>query len=171
MDCNYRCSRNLIMEITSTEIEQALKSLAETPHRLATASSGLENAQLQTKPDETSWSANDILAHLRACADVWGKTIQAMLAQETPTLRHVSPRTWIRKTDYLELPFRESFQAFADQRNELLNTLKNLDFAAWSRGAMIKERRHTVFSQARRLAQHEHDHCEQIEALLKHERH
>ena len=59
------------MEVTSTEIEQALKSLAETPHRLAPASSGLENAQLQTKPDETSWSANDILAHLRACADVW----------------------------------------------------------------------------------------------------
>jgi uncharacterized damage-inducible protein DinB len=155
------------MEVTSTEIEQVLKSLAETPHRLATASSGLESARLQSKPDEKSWSANDILAHLRACADVWGNSIQAMLAQEAPTLRHVSPRTWIRKTDYLELTFSESFQAFADQRNQLLNTLKNLDFEAWSRGALIKERRHTVFSQARRMAHHENEHCEQIEALLK----
>ena len=37
----------------------------------------------------------------------------------------------------------------------------------WSRGAMIKDRRHTVFSQARRMALHEVTHCEQIEGLVK----
>jgi hypothetical protein len=35
----------------------------------------------------------------------------------------------------------------------------------WSRGAMIRKRRHTIFSQARRMALHEVTHNEQIEAL------
>lgn len=155
------------MKVPPIEIETYLNLLAETPPRIATATRGLENARLHLKPDEKSWSANDILAHLRACADVWGKSIQMMLEKDNPTLPHVSPRTWLRKTDYLELAFRASFQAFADQRNELLNMLKNLTFEAWSRGAMIKGREHTVFSQARRMVQHELEHCEQFELLLK----
>ncbi len=90
-----------------------------------------------------------------------------MLAEDHPTLPHVSPRTWVRKTDYLKLDFHESLQAFVHQRAELLDTLKNLNFEAWSRGAIIKGRNHTVFSQARRMAHHENEHCEQLEALLK----
>jgi hypothetical protein len=155
------------MEVTLTEVERVLELLTETPRRLVTISSSFENSQLQLKPDQESWSANDILAHLRSCADVWGKSIERMLAEDNPTLPHVSPRTWVRKTDYPELAFHESLQAFAYQRAELLDTLKNLDFEAWSRGAIIKGRTHTVFSQARRLAHHENVHCEQIEALLK----
>ena len=45
-------------------------------------------------------------------------------------------------------------------------TLYDLEFADWSRGAMIKDRRHTIFSQAWRMALHEVTHNEQIEALL-----
>ena len=155
------------MQTTSTEIEQTLILLAKTPHRIATASKDFENSRLHSKPDTKSWSANDVLAHLRSCADVWGKTIQAMVAEDTPTLPHVSPRTWIRKTNYTELPFHISFQAFVTQRNELLILLKNLGFEAWSRDAMIKGRKHTVFSQARRMVHHEHQHCDQMELLLK----
>jgi hypothetical protein len=40
-----------------------------------------------------------------------------------------------------------------------------LDFADWSRDAEIKDRPHTVFNQARRLAMHEAAHCEQIEMM------
>jgi hypothetical protein len=150
-----------------TEIEDVLNLLAETPQRLATASGTFENSRLQFKPDKESWSANDILAHLRACADVWGKSIERMLAEDNPTLSHISPRTWVRKTDYPELAFHESLQAFVRQRAELLDTLKKLDVEGWSRGAIIKGRTHTVFSQAQRLAHHENIHCEQIEVLLK----
>src|SRR5262245_48761171 len=100
------------MEATPAEIEKFLQVLTETPLRIAAASSNLENARLYAKPDEKSWSLNEILAHLRACADVWGKSIQVMLVQDNPTLRHVSPRSWIRKTDYPQLAFHESFQAF-----------------------------------------------------------
>ena len=61
-----------------------------------------------------------MLAHLRACADVWGDCIVAMITQDTPTLRAVDPRTWIRQTDYLAQDFEPSLHAFATQRTALL---------------------------------------------------
>ena len=94
-----------------------------------------------------------------------------MIEQDHPILRYVSPRTWIRKTDYLELEFGSSLQAFTKQRNDLVKSLKALAIQDWSRPATFTEttkgREQTVFSYARRIAEHDNEHCKQIEALLK----
>jgi hypothetical protein len=153
------------MKATTTESDDVLRLLAETPQRIVAASSDLPDEQLNLKPDSKSWSANEILAHLRACADIWGETIEAMLTQDEPVLMYISPRSWMKRAKYRQSTFSVSFQAFVEQRDDLLHTLNDLEFAGWSRGAMIKNRHHTVFSQARRMALHEVTHCEQIEAL------
>jgi hypothetical protein len=159
------------MDMTTTEIEAFLAILARTPPFIASISNSIEKDLLQYKSEEEPWSANDILAHLRACAVMWGKSILAMLEKDQPTLRYVSPRTWIRKTDYPEQDFHHSLEAFSQQRNELLNTLKSLKTEDWSRGATFtgttKGRNQTVLSYVRRLALHENEHCAQIEALMK----
>lgn len=161
------------MNITSTAVEQLqlLKLLAATPRRVVTLSRGLTDARLYSKADEAAWSVNEILAHLRACADVWGKSILAMLEQDHPTLRYISPRTWIRKTTYLEQDFHQSLRAYTHQRADLLKTLRALDLADWSRGATFtataKGREQTVWSYARRIADHEREHCEQLAIMLK----
>ena len=155
------------MNINPDEIEKYLDMLSVTSRRLTKATQGFEDVRLQYKIDKKAWSVNDILAHLRSCADVWGGSIEAMLAEDTPTLPYRHPRQWIKKTNYPMLLFHESFQAFRIQRNNLLNVLKNLSFEDWSRAAIIKHREHTVFSEARRMALHENVHCQQIEELLK----
>jgi hypothetical protein len=63
------------MDTDPVEIEHILSLLAQTPDRISIMSIGHENTRLTFKPDETAWSANDILAHLRSCADMWGKSI------------------------------------------------------------------------------------------------
>jgi hypothetical protein len=90
-----------------------------------------------------------------------------MLAQDRPTLSYRHPRQWIKKTNYPDLLFHESFQAFRRQRKSLLKVLNNLPFEVWSRAAIIKQCEHTVFSETRRMALHEDIHCQQIEELLK----
>lgn len=149
------------------EIAEIVAALKENPLRLRKATSRVTNADLQVRASKPSWSANDILAHLRACADVWGETIERMLADELPKLPDIHPRKWITQTDYLELEFHSSFSVYASQREKLLKILMKLPFEDWSRGAMIGGRIHTVFTQARRIAKHEAQHCEQIEELLK----
>ncbi len=155
------------MKATLPEIKQYLQLLEETPRRLEKLTKPFAEARLQQRTEKESWSVNDILAHLRACADVWGDSIEKMLAEENPTVPYRHPRQWIKKTDYPELPFYESLKAFTAQRKKLLKVLKRLSFEDWSRAATIKGREHTVFTQVRRMATHENVHCEQIEEMLQ----
>src|SRR6266545_136866 len=155
------------MKATPTEIEKFVQILSETPLRISQAAKGLDEARLQFKADKKSWSANDILAHLRSSADLWTHSIYAMLAENEPVFSDINERKWAKVTRYSELPFAESFQAFSLQRENLLRVLKDLPFESWERSAIIFGRKHTVFTQARRLAKHESEHIEQIESLLR----
>jgi hypothetical protein len=150
----------------SLNVEQALALLAETPPRIAAITDRLTPDQLLAIPGPDEWSANDTLAHLRSCADVWGKCMRTLLDQHEPRLRAVSPRAWIRKTTYREQPFRDSFRAFAAQRADLLTILTSLAPAAWARTATVtgpgKPHTVTVLSYASRLAIHERHHLDQF---------
>ena len=150
--------------------EQILTLLAATPPRIAALTAGRPPAQLQAPPNPDEWSANDVLAHLRACADMWGNCIAAMIAEDRPTLRAVNPRTWIRKTDYREQEFQPSLHAFTTQRTALLAVLEPLPPAGWARAATVTgagavlER--TVLFYAQWLALHERPHIKQIERIV-----
>jgi len=143
-------------------IQQVLALLDETPRRIAALTAGLAPAQSRTAPYHDGWSTNDVLAHLRACADVWGNCMAAVIAEDAPTLRAVNPRTWILKTDYLDLEFRPSLRTFAKQRDELLAVLKPLPREGWSRTATVtgagKVLERTVLFYGQWMAGHERPH-------------
>src|SRR5688572_15517455 len=117
--------------------EQALALLAEAPRRIAALTKGLTEAQLHRAPESGEWSANEVLAHLRACADTRGEAIRTILASDHPTFRAVNPLTWLKETDYLELDFRPSLRAFTRQRAALLGILESLPHRGWSRAATV----------------------------------
>ena len=158
------------MRSQSLTIEQVLTLLAATPLRLAALTAGLAPKELQTRPTPDEWSANEVLAHLRACADVWGNCIMAIIAEDAPTLRAVNPTTWIKKTDYLELEFRPSLRSFATQRADLLAVLSPLPPEGWSRTARVsgagKVLERTVLFYAQWLARHERPHVKQVERIV-----
>jgi hypothetical protein len=95
---------------------------------------------LRTAPADGEWSVNDVLAHLRACADVWGGCIATILAEDDPTIRAINPRTWIDRMDYRELEFAPSLRAFTEQRAALLRVLAPLPPEGWSRAATVTGR-------------------------------
>jgi hypothetical protein len=150
--------------------EQILSLLAETPPRITALSAGLTPAQLQISLHPAEWSANDVLAHLRSCADMWGDCIVAILTQDTPTLRAVNPTTWIKKTDYPQQEFQSSLQAFTTQRVDLLTVLEPLPPEGWSRMATVtgagKVLERTVLFYAQWLAIHERPHLKQIKCIV-----
>jgi hypothetical protein len=156
---------------TPRTIEQILTMLEATPAHLADLAGGLTPTQLITPPEPGEWSARDVLAHLRACADMWGKYIGVILIDDKPTFKAVNPTSWIKKTNYRELEFHPSLQAFTIQRAELLEVLKPLAPEDWSRTAMVtgagKPRLRTVYTYAQWLANHERSHFKQIERIVK----
>ncbi len=154
---------------SSLAIEQILALLAAAPSRIAALTDGLTPAQLRQPPSPGEWSVNEVLAHLRSCADVWGGCIDRILAEEMPTIKAINPTTWIKSTDYPELEFHPSFQAFAAQRADLLTILEPLPAEAWSREAKVtgagKPLIRSVYTYAESLVVHERPHLKQIQRI------
>ena len=150
----------------SSAADQALAQLEESPALFADLTKGLTVAQLHAIPGPDEWSANDVLAHLRSCADVWGGCITTIIDEDVPTIRAISPRGWIKRTNYRDLTFRASLVAFGAQRAELLARLNPLAPKEWLRTATVKGAGKvvtaTVLDYAQRLAGHEHHHLEQF---------
>jgi hypothetical protein len=165
------CKKGEIMPEKTLSIEQILKILTESPPRITTITAGVPADQLRETPDFGGWSANEVLAHLRSCSDVWGGCIEAIVTQDTPTLRAVNPTTWIKKTNYLDLEFRSSLQAFTAQRAELLSYLRSLAPQDWKRSATVtgagKTLVRTVHFYAQWLATHERSHHKPLERIVK----
>ena len=127
-------------------------------------------ADLRAAPAPGEWSAVEVLAHLRACGDVWGGYVDLMTTTDVPTFKAVNPTTWIERTDYRDLDFRSSWQAFAQQRVELLAVLDPLPAAGWFRTALVTgagpATERTVLSYMDRMARHERTHVRQLARLL-----
>jgi DinB superfamily len=154
---------------SSLTIEQILTMLVAGPSQIDEVTAGLTEAQLHDAPSPGEWSASEVLAHLRSCADVWGNYILTILNQDKPTIRAVNPRTWIKKTDYPEQKFQSSLQAFTVQRAELLAILKPLKPKTWLRSAVVtgagKPLELTIHSYFDRMAIHERPHLKQIKRI------
>jgi DinB superfamily len=145
-------------------LDQLMALLEATAPRIAELTSSLKPAQLHL-PSDGEWSANDVLAHLRACADVWGGCMISIMGGAT-ALRAVNPLTWIERTDYRALDFTRSLRSFAIQRAELLDALRPAPHADWLRtvtvtGAGAPLKRDALFY-GRWMAGHERAHIKQI---------
>ena len=152
-------------------IEQILTMLAAAPLRISAPTAGLAPDQLRAAPSPHEWSANDVLAHLRACNEVWGGYyIMTILAKDKPTIKAMNPRTWIKNTDYLEQEFQPSLRAFTKQRRKLLAVLEPLPPKDWTRTNTLigagKPLQQTLISHADGLARHERAHIKQIERIV-----
>jgi hypothetical protein len=155
---------------TKLTIDQVLTQLTEQPKTIAALTADLPRARLHGSLSRGEWSVNDVLAHLRSCADMWGKYIATIIAEDRPTIRAMNPTTWIRSTDYPELEFAPSWRDFTKQRAELLALLRPLPKAGWSRSATVTgsgtPRERTVLDYARWLANHERSHVKHITRIV-----
>lgn len=148
--------------------------LAEHPRRIATATAAIPGSRLKKERILGEWTAVDILAHLRCCADARGEFIPRILAERRPTLRAIDPRTLFRDTTYRDLEFAQSLRAFTRQRVRLLKLLRSLSSKEWERTAIVTggglARERSVLFYAAWLARHEPAHVRHFERFVSHAR-
>jgi DinB superfamily len=153
----------------SLSSDEVLILLAEAPRRITAVTEGVDRAQLAAG-SSGEWSALEVLAHLRACADVWGGCISRIIRADQPAIRAVNPRTWIKETGYAEAAFDASLKSYASQRAELLRVLEALPRRGWSRTAIVtgagRPLERSVLFYADWLARHERAHLRQITGAL-----
>jgi len=148
--------------------DEVLELLAAGPGRVAAATARISAGALLEPLEADGWSARDVLGHMRACQRTWGGYIARILDEDHPTFRYESPRSTIRRTDFLALPFARSLEGFTADRAALVSRLRAAGADLESRwgsvkraGRGIEERSALQF--AHRLAEHELEHLAQIE--------
>ncbi len=150
--------------------DEIIAWLRAAPHRIAVATDGVSSHMLRAAPAPDTWSIVEIVAHLRACADVWGEAIDQILAARRPTFKAISPYTWLNQTDYRSLEFAATMRAYRRQRAALVRRLQGLPARAWERSAIVTgcgaplERTLTWYALG--IAGHEQSHLKHIERLL-----
>jgi hypothetical protein len=148
-----------------------IRTLAETAARAQAVAKRHPASQLMASPGPGGWSANEVLWHIRAVADVHTEHLDRILNEDTPRWRHGSPRARMKKSRYDELPFAESLAAFKRQRAELVARLKCIAPEAWQRAALVwvphyaSDWRLTLHMLAWGMADHEEGHCAQLEQV------
>jgi len=155
------------MTISPAQIEIHLALLSETLPYFQRARDTLDEAGLVRQPAPGEWSVVEVLAHLRASADVFGQTIYMCLMIDKGTVPYVHPNEWMAMQGYASVPFDENWQIFQLNRRQLLRKLNTLTPDQWERSCTIKTQVRTVYGEMRRMALHEKGHYSQIEALYK----
>jgi hypothetical protein len=149
------------------EIAAMVERLAQTPHRLAAAAAGKSPAELAAAPADDEWSPLAVLAHLRASDDILAPRLLMMLVRDEPPLPSFDERRWAELMGYDEHEFQELLAAFTFKRAELVHALRRLSQSDWQRGGTHDVSGWiTLPDILRHLADHEDEHCRQIETLL-----
>ena len=151
--------------------DEVVDMLARGPERIAAATTGITDADLLAPLEDGGWSARDVLGHMRACQQTWGGYIGRILDEDHPAFRAESPRSTIRRTDFLTMPFGRhstasspsappsspAFERPARSSSPVEPRVKLVGRGAEDRSA---------FHYAHRLAEHELEHVAQIERAM-----
>ena len=148
-------------------IDEIMAILRATVPRVAALTDGLSDPQLLARPEPSEWSANELLAHLRAAQDVLGANITRIVREDRPTWKRLSPRERQRKGGYNDWAFGAALESFATGRSDLLAVLEPMSSQDWERIAVVAVAPNRSLDQTARffgdwLARHERDHFHQM---------
>lgn len=82
-------------------------------------------------------------------------------------INYLHPGEWHDLSDFSNMSFTQFYEIKIQKRSKFLSRLVSLHLDEWGRIGVIKGKKHTVYSQARRMALHEFIHLEQISTSFK----
>lgn len=149
------------------EVADLLMRLAQTPAQLASIVTAQKQASLVARRAVDDWSADEILAHLRAADDILSYRVYALLVRDNPLLPALDERSWAVIAGYDKMDFFGSLTTFTARRAELVTALQRLPLNAWQRtGVHDANGPFTLWTLVQHLVAHEEEHCQQLAALF-----
>ena len=162
-----------------------LRRLTETPVALERRVAASSDIVVARRPEPTSWSAKEIVCHLRDIEELFQLRFHTILALDEPTIlvlgansdelapwrlcasHPLDPNRWADERQYQRSDAREALRAFQQRRGEVLATLSGLSDADWQRGGIHPARgRLTLAQWVASLAGHDDNHLAQLARAL-----
>lgn len=166
-----------------------LERLRATPAELGGLLAGRAPAALSRRPDPASWSATEIVCHLRDVEELFLVRFQTILADDDPQIltlgatpealarwgigaaigHPLDPDRWAEERQYARHDSTDALAAFVRRRRETIALLDGLTAAQWRRGGIHQARgRMEMGEWVAGLAGHDDNHLEQIKRALDH---
>ena len=144
--------------------DKALRTLRKTPALLDFALAGLDEVVARELRDGADgWSILFIACHLRDYERVVAARIEAMLAEDDPTLPSMDNEALAREGEYVDQSLAAVREDLRARRAALIARLAALDAAQWQRfGHHPQQGAATVLDVAINAGLHDVDHLEQI---------
>jgi DinB superfamily len=166
---------------------QRLATLACTPDELAGAFRDRSADLLSRRPAASSWSAVEIVCHLRDVEELFRIRFHTILALDDPKILTLSahpedlaawgiggavghpldPDRWAEERLYARDDPGHALAGFRRQRHDTLALLNSLSDAQWLRGGIHSQRgRLTLADWVASLASHDDNHVDQLRRAL-----
>jgi len=144
--------------------DKALRTLRKTPALLDFALAGLDEVVARELRDGADgWSILFIACHLRDYERVVAARIEAMLAEDDPTLPSMDNEALAREGEYVDQSLAAVREDLRARRAALIARLAALNAAQWQRlGHHPQQGAATVLDVAINAGLHDVDHLEQI---------
>jgi hypothetical protein len=157
-------------EQTDSNIKEVVQILRETPEKLAALSKGLTDEQLHKPLGVGERSFVEALAHLINTEALTSEAIYLALILKEPLLGNIHAERDLGKLLRFDLlPFADLLAYFKLRRLVLMRVLDSLKEKEWSRGIREekKQRKESVYWQARGQAMHELEHLQDLGKKLQ----
>jgi uncharacterized damage-inducible protein DinB len=148
-------------------IEEHMARLERTAGDLAAALRGVPETALSRRPDETNWSAKEVVCHMRDTEESFMARFQSVMAMDEPRFLPVEPDRWAVERQYARNDAQEALGAFKTRREESLRFLRGLKPAEWQRAGIHATRgKMTVTEFVELMAWHDDNHLDQLRRAL-----
>lgn len=174
-------------EYLKQPLERRLERLARTADDLAAEIRGRSEADLSRRPDAKSWSAKEIVCHLRDVEEFCMLRFRMMLAMDEPKVLSagnmpknpaewgvvgselpVDPNRWAEERQYLRNDGAAALDAFQRRRQESLDFLRRLTPEQWQRGCIHPTLGRLTFTDwTAQMAGHDDNHLDQLRRALE----
>lgn len=174
-------------EYLTRPVADRLGRLRTTPDEVARLLAGRDDAALARRPDGRSWSATEIVCHLRDVEELFLVRFQTILAVEEPPILTLSatpeslaawgiggevghpldPDRWAEDRQYSRQGAGEALRAFRRRRGEVVALLDGLTLPQWQRaGIHLARGRMDLGEWVASLAGHDDNHLGQLRRAL-----
>ena len=143
----------------ATDVDELLARMEVTPGRYAELLRDRDESELNVRPTPDSWSAREILAHVRGGDDLLTARVYIIMVRDNPPFVEIDERRLSEVAGYVDYPLDLLLDAYVLRRRELLLMLRRIDLKDWKRtGEHAKRGRMTVFTVAKHISDHEIEH-------------
>ena len=148
---------------------ERLARLERTPDELAEAVRGRSDEALSCRPDVKSWSAKEVICHLRDLEESFLIRIQQIMVMHEPIFITTDPDRWADDRQYLRNDATAARAAFRTRRGDTLEFLQKLATADWTRVGVHTDARgrRTIDDFLSVIAAHDDNHLGQLGRALE----